>query len=183
MNILWEFKVLSRFMQKWIQPPSCLDYDHVLKPRPFPPNRAPKMRERHQLFFGLRLVSKESCNPDQNRAAFWRIFSSNKSAPAKRKTGFYANHDPNKQEVGFIFAWSSPELWSLLKYSRVKKIKNPYRLMAFSRPIQWCHSHVDPVWPDGTFKSWWRCLWRNCVLSGAVRYCGQPDQPAGGSRL
>ena len=25
----------------------------------FPPNCAPKMRERHQLFFGLRLVSKE----------------------------------------------------------------------------------------------------------------------------
>jgi hypothetical protein len=31
-------------------------------------------------------------------------FSSKKSAPAIRKTGFYANRDPNKQEVGFIFA-------------------------------------------------------------------------------
>ncbi len=29
--------------------------------------------------------------------------SSNKSAPANRNTGFYANRDPNKQEVGFIF--------------------------------------------------------------------------------
>ncbi len=29
----------------------------------FPPNRAPKMRERHQLFFGLRLVSKEFQHP------------------------------------------------------------------------------------------------------------------------
>jgi hypothetical protein len=62
------------------------------------------MPERHQFFFGLRLVSKESRNTDQNRAAFWWIFSSNKSAAANRKTGFYANRDPNKQEVGFIFA-------------------------------------------------------------------------------
>jgi hypothetical protein len=31
----------------------------VLKPRSFSPNRAPKMLERYQLFFGLRLVNKE----------------------------------------------------------------------------------------------------------------------------
>jgi hypothetical protein len=28
-------------------------------------------------------------NPNQNRAALWRIFSSNKSMPANRKAGFY----------------------------------------------------------------------------------------------
>jgi hypothetical protein len=44
-----------------------------------------------------------SGNPNQIRAALWRIFSSNKSAPANRKTGFYANRDPNKQEVGYLF--------------------------------------------------------------------------------
>jgi hypothetical protein len=32
---------------------------HVLKPRYFFPNLAPKRWERHQLFFGLQLVSKE----------------------------------------------------------------------------------------------------------------------------
>ncbi len=64
-----------------------------------------------------------SRNPNQNRAALWRIFSSNKSTPANWKTGFYANHDPNNQEVGFIFAWGGSELWSLFKYSRVK-LKN-----------------------------------------------------------
>jgi hypothetical protein len=32
----------------------------VLKPRSFSPNRAPKMRERYQLFFGLRLASKKN---------------------------------------------------------------------------------------------------------------------------
>ncbi len=25
--------------------------------------------------------------------------------------------------------------------------------MSFSRPIQWYHSHADPIWPDGTFIS------------------------------
>jgi hypothetical protein len=24
--------------------------------------------------------------------------------------------------------------------------------MSFTRPIQWDHSHVDPIWFDGTFK-------------------------------
>jgi hypothetical protein len=40
---------------------------------------------------------------DLNSATLWRIFSSNKIAPANTKKGFYANHNPNKQEVGFIF--------------------------------------------------------------------------------
>ncbi len=26
--------------------------------------------------------------------------------------------------------------------------------MLFSMPIQWYHSHVDPIWPDGT--AFWR---------------------------
>ncbi len=30
--------------------------------------------------------------------------------------------------------------------------------MSFSRPIQWYHSHADPIWPDGTFKT------RECVF-------------------
>jgi hypothetical protein len=45
-----------------------------------------------------------SCNPNQNRAEFWQIFSSKKNAPINRNSGFYANGDPNKQEVGVIFA-------------------------------------------------------------------------------
>jgi hypothetical protein len=42
-------------------------------------------------------------NPNQNRATLWRIFSTNISATTNRKKGFYTNHNPNKQEVGFIF--------------------------------------------------------------------------------
>jgi hypothetical protein len=51
-------------MLKLIQPPTCLDHGlHVLKPRSFSQNRAPKMRERNQLFFGLLLMSKEFQHP------------------------------------------------------------------------------------------------------------------------
>jgi hypothetical protein len=35
----------------------------VLKPQSFPPNRAPKMRDRNQLFFGLPLVITEFQHP------------------------------------------------------------------------------------------------------------------------
>jgi hypothetical protein len=53
-----------------------------------------------------------------------------------------------------FFEWSGSELWSCFKYSDLKlKIKNLQRLMSFSRPIQWYHSHADPIRPDGTFKA------------------------------
>jgi hypothetical protein len=51
-------------MQTLIQPPAFLDHGlHVLKSRSFRPNRAPKIRERHQMFLGLRLVIKEFQHP------------------------------------------------------------------------------------------------------------------------
>jgi hypothetical protein len=25
-------------------------------------------------------------------------------------------------------------------------------MMSFLRPVQWNHSHADPIWPDGNFK-------------------------------
>jgi hypothetical protein len=62
---------------------------HVLKPRSFPPNHAPKMQERYQLFFGLRLVNKEFQHPaiqTKIEQRFGRFFLSNISAPANRKT-------------------------------------------------------------------------------------------------
>jgi hypothetical protein len=58
----WIFDKSSKFWaapcKKASNPPACSDHGlHVLKPRSYSPNRAPKMRERHQLFFGLRLAS------------------------------------------------------------------------------------------------------------------------------
>ncbi len=61
------------------------------------------MRERQKVFFVLRLVSKEFKHPTI-KTKIEQHFGSNKSAPANSKKGFYANCDPNKQEVGFIFA-------------------------------------------------------------------------------
>jgi hypothetical protein len=44
-----------------------------------------------------------SCNPNQNSAALWLIFSSNKIAQANRTKGFFANPVPKKKEVAVIF--------------------------------------------------------------------------------
>ncbi len=63
-------------------------------------------------------------------------FSSNKSPPANIKTGFYANRDPNKQEVGFFFAWSGSELLNLFKYSTVKlKNQKPIAVLFKAYPM------------------------------------------------
>jgi hypothetical protein len=56
-----------------------------------------KMRERHQLFFGLWLMTKEFQNPAIQTKIKLKF-------AANKKAGFYANPDQNKQEVGFIFA-------------------------------------------------------------------------------
>jgi hypothetical protein len=49
--------------------------------------------------------------PQSEPKKSWTLvdFSSGNSAPANRKTEFYANREPNKQEVVFIFAWSGSE--------------------------------------------------------------------------
>ena len=75
---------------------------HLLKLQSFRPNHATKMRERHQLFFGLQLVSKEFQHPaiqTKIEQHFGGFFHQNKSAPANRKTGCYANHDPNNGDT------------------------------------------------------------------------------------
>jgi hypothetical protein len=60
LNIETTLKFWAASWKKASNPPACSDHGlHVLKPLSFSPNRAPKMRERYQLFFGLRLVSKE----------------------------------------------------------------------------------------------------------------------------
>ncbi len=59
------------------------------------------------------------------------------------KTGFYANREPNKQEIGFIFAWSCSELWSLLRYSRVKNQKPTAVDVLFKAyPMVQCRSNL-----------------------------------------
>jgi hypothetical protein len=50
-----------------------------------------------------------SHNPNQNGAALW-LFSSNKSAPANRKKGFYTSHLPKNKDIGDVFVFSDPEV-------------------------------------------------------------------------
>jgi hypothetical protein len=69
----------------------------------FSPNRVPKMRERYQLFFGLRLVSKESHHSAIQTKIELHLGGFFHQAKV-RQTGFYADRDPNKQEVAVIFA-------------------------------------------------------------------------------
>ncbi len=68
------------------------------------------------LYFGLNCGMWNSFLTNCNLS---RIFG----AQIGKKIWAHANRDPNKQEVGFIFAWSGSELWTLIKYSR-SKIKN-----------------------------------------------------------
>jgi hypothetical protein len=65
------------------------------------------MRERHQLFFGLQLVSKEfhqSAILTKIEVYFGGFFHQMKVRQPVARQEFYAERDPNKQEVGVIFA-------------------------------------------------------------------------------
>ncbi len=106
----------------------------------------------YSLHYSSWVKSSKITQSKTNRAALWQIFSSNKSVPANRKTWFYANCDPNKQEVGFIFAWIGSELWSLFQYSRVK-LKNlkpiavDVLFKAYPRVPLSCRSNLTGLYP------------------------------------
>jgi hypothetical protein len=94
--------------KKASNPPACSVHGlHVLKPQWFPGTVLQKCGRASNcsLDCGLQVKNSPSFrNPNQNGAALWRIFSSNESAPANRKTEFYADRDPHKKEVRLIFA-------------------------------------------------------------------------------
>ncbi len=152
LNIWKDFRVLSLFMQKWMQPLLYGLYRilfsywlaHFLWKNPL------------KCCFILVWIAGRwnslltSCNL-KNNWCLSRIFGH--GSAEKIGVWAHANRYPNKQEVGFIFAWSCSELWTLNKYSR-SKIKSQKLIAAdvLSRPIQWYHSQADPIWPDGTFK-------------------------------
>jgi hypothetical protein len=53
--------------------------------------------------------------------------------------------------------------------------------MSFSRPFQWYHSHVDPIWPDGAFSNFLNLPppKKTCYFSAGDSAAGA-DQPGGG---
>jgi hypothetical protein len=84
---------------------------HVLKPWSFSPNRTPKMRERHQLAFGLRLESEElhhSAIRTKKELDFGGFFHQVKvRQPIGRQDSMQTvNRNIRIQDAGFIFAWS-----------------------------------------------------------------------------
>jgi hypothetical protein len=78
------------------------------------------MWERYQLSFGLRFVSKELHHSAIQTKKELHFGGFSHQITVRQPIGFYANREPNKQEVGYIFAWSGSELRILVKYSRSK---------------------------------------------------------------
>jgi hypothetical protein len=84
---------------------------HVLKPRSFPLNLAPKMQERHQLFFGLQVVSKEFQHPaiqTKIEQHFGRFFHQIKVCHPTERQDLCK---PRSEEVEFIEAAENFEVF------------------------------------------------------------------------
>ncbi len=126
-------------------------------------NGTPKMPESQQLFFGLQLVSRifeEYQHPAiQTKIvqSFSEFFQQIKvRQPIGRKDSLQTVIRTSRRFDSFLYeAAQNFEVsysYQIFK-TKIKKSKNLQRLMSFSRPIQWHHSHADPIWPDGTFKT------------------------------
>ncbi len=110
LNIWNNFKVLSRFMQNWTQPPACSEHFYLIK--------------KSALFwFGLRndeilYLQAATQRTIDASPAFMEYGLVKKIAVWNMQTVNWTS-----RRIGFNSAWSGPGLWSLLKYSRVKKKK------------------------------------------------------------
>jgi hypothetical protein len=86
------------------------------------------MQERKQLFFGLRFAGKRfhhSVTRTKIELHFGEFFHQMKGAPANRKTAFYANREPNKQEDWIQFCMKRIRTLTFFKIfkSENKKLK------------------------------------------------------------
>jgi hypothetical protein len=81
------------------------------------------MPDRHQLFFGLRLAGKKFIipQPEPKQSCTLADFF---SAPANRKTGSYANREPNKQDRRLdSFLHEAAQNFELLSNIQDQKLK------------------------------------------------------------
>ncbi len=129
---------------------------HVLKPWSFPRNRAPKIWERHQLFFGLGLVNKESQHPAIQTKIEPHLGGVFHQIKVRQPIGRQDSMQPWSEQAGGWIHFCMKQLRTLKSFhifkSEIKKSKTYRGLMSFSRPIQWYHSHEDPIWPDSAFN-------------------------------
>jgi hypothetical protein len=109
----------SRFMQKWIQPLACSDHGlHWILSFYWWAHFYLMKKSAALFWFGLwdvgilysQVVIQRKI---ESLTHFWSTGSVEKIT-----VWAHANHDPNKQEVGFIVARSGSELWTLIKYIR-----------------------------------------------------------------
>jgi hypothetical protein len=104
-----------------------------------PPNRAPKMRERHKLFFGLRLVSKEfqhlaiQTKIEQHFAGFFHQIKVRQQIG--RQDSMQTVIRTSRRFDSFLHE-ATLKSFQIFK-SEIKKIKKLKQLMSFSRPTQW----------------------------------------------
>jgi hypothetical protein len=124
-----------------LYPPACSVHGlHVLKPRSFSPNRVPKMRERYQLLFGLRLVCKESHHSTiqtKIELYFGGFFHQMKvRQPVGRQDSMQTVILTSRKLESFLHeAAQNCELLSNIQDQKLK-IKNIWRLMSFLRAFQ-----------------------------------------------
>ncbi len=122
LNIWKDFKVLSRFMQKWLQPPACSDHGlHRILSCYWLAHLMKKSAKVH-LYFGLDCGMMEFliCKPQPKEQLM--------SLPhfrgmVRRKRSRFEHLQTvirTSRRIRGLFAWSSSELWTLIKYSRSK---------------------------------------------------------------
>jgi hypothetical protein len=96
---------------------------HILEQRFLPPNRAPKLQERHQLFFGLQLLSKEFQHPaiqTKVEQHFGRFFHQIKvRQPIGRQDSTQTVIRTSRRLDSFLHE-AAQNLEIFFKYSRVK---------------------------------------------------------------
>ncbi len=127
LNIIQGFKVLSRSMQKWIQPPACSVHGlhSILSSYWLAHCYLMKKSTKVQLFFGsdCGLMKFFTLKPQPKGQLmsfphFW--------GPIWRKRSWLEHMQTvnrTSRRIRGLFAWSDSELWTLIKYSR-SKIKN-----------------------------------------------------------
>ena len=127
LNIWKDFKVLSRFIQKWIQPPAYSDHGlhRILTSYWLAHFYLMKKSAKELLYFGLdcgmmkfftfKPQPKEQLMPFPHLwSTVWRKRSLLEHMQTVNRTS---------RRIRGLFAWSGSELWTLIKYSR-SKIKN-----------------------------------------------------------
>ncbi len=127
LNILQEFKVLSRSMQKWIQPPACSVHGlhRILSSYWLAHCYLMKKSTKVQLFFGsdCGMMKFFTLKPQpkgqlMSLPHFWGTVWWKRSRLEHMQTV-----SRTSRRIRGLFVWSGPELWTLIKESR-SKIKN-----------------------------------------------------------